>query len=203
MRKFISGLILGAGTSQRLGRPKQLLPFRGGTLLGWVVAQAERAPGLDELVVVLGRAASEIRQKVEFGDATVVENVEFNEGCSSSYRAGVAALNSKSEAIMIILGDQPHIEPEIIDQVAQEWRQSTAQIAVCSYRGRRGHPMIFARTMFNQLLNLHGDKAAWKLVDQNPELLQEIYFDLPPPEDINTWQDFERLEAAQESARST
>lgn len=61
--------------------------------------------------------------------------------------------------------------------------------------------MIFGRTMFDQLLTLHGDKAAWKLIDQNPALVQETYFDLAPPEDINTWQDFERLEAAQESVK--
>ena len=61
--------------------------------------------------------------------------------------------------------------------------------------------MIFASSMFDQLLHLHGDKAAWKLVDQNSALVQEIHFDLPPPDDINTLQDFERLEAAQESAR--
>lgn len=203
MRKFISGLILGAGASQRLGQPKQLLPFRGTTLLGWVVSQAQHGTWLDEIVVVLGRASNEIRQRVDCRDVRVVENVVFSEGCSSSYRSGIAALSSDSEAIMIILGDQPNIEPEIIDRVAQEWQTGTAQIAVCSYRGRRGHPMIFARTMFDQLLTLHGDKAAWKLVDQNPDLVQEIHFDLPPPEDINTLQDFERLETAQENARST
>ncbi len=202
MRKFISGLILGAGASQRFGQPKQLLPFGGTTLLGWVVAQAERAAGLDELVVVLGRAADQIRQRVDFGAAKVVENPVFGEGCASSYRAGIAALNPQSEAIMIILGDQPGIGPEIIDRVAAEWRQGEAQIALCSYRGRKGHPMIFARPLFDQLVGLHGDKAAWKLVDANPDLVQEIQFDLPFPEDINTRGDFERLEAAGESARS-
>ena len=58
-KKFISGLVLGAGASSRFGQPKQLLPFKGGTLLGWVINQAERAVGLDELIVVLGRAADE------------------------------------------------------------------------------------------------------------------------------------------------
>ncbi|MCM3870064.1 MAG: nucleotidyltransferase family protein [Pyrinomonadaceae bacterium] len=202
MEKFISGLILGAGASQRFGQPKQLLPFGGTTLLGWVVAQAERATGLDELVVVLGRAADQIRQCVDFVGARVVENPVFEEGCASSYRAGIAALNSQSEAIMIILGDQPGIESEIIDRAAAEWRQGEAQIALCSYRGRKGHPMIFARPLFDQLVGLHGDKAAWKLVDANPDLVQEIQFDLPFPDDINTPSDFERLAAAGESARS-
>ena len=193
MRKFISGLILGAGASQRLGPPKQLLPFRGTTMLGWVVDQAQRATGLDEVVVVLGRAADQVRASVKFGAARVVENPVFGEGCASSYRAGLGALNPESSAAMIILGDQPRITPEVIDRVADEWRQQESAIALCSYRGRKGHPMIFARSLFDQLIALHGDKAAWKLVDANAGLVQEIDFDLPFPDDVNTTEDFERL----------
>ena len=193
MRKFISGLILGAGASQRLGPPKQLLPFRGTTMLGWVVDQAQGADALDELVVVLGRAAEEIRARVDFGAARVVENPVFAEGCSSSYRAGIEALNPRSEGIIIILGDQPGIRPEIINALAEEWRAADAPIALCSYRGRKGHPMIFAQSMFEQLKGLHGDKAAWKLVDAKSDLVQEIHFDLPFPDNINTAEDFERV----------
>ena len=193
MRKFISGLILGAGASQRLGPPKQLLPYRGTTMLGWVLDQAQRATGLDEVVVVLGRAADEIRERVEFGAARVVENPVFAEGCSSSYRAGIAALDQQSEAIMIILGDQPGITPEIINSLADGWRGGDAPIALCSYRGRKGHPMIFARSMFEQLEGLHGDKAAWKLVDANAARVLEVNFSLPYPDDINTPEDFARL----------
>ena len=193
MRKFISGLILGAGASQRLGPPKQLLPFRGTTMLGWVVKQAQRATVLDELIVVLGRAADEIRKQVDFGAARVVENPVFTEGCASSYKAGLAALNPKSQAMMIILGDQPGISPEVIDGLAEEWRRTESLIALCSYNGRKGHPMIFAHSMFEQLAGLHGDKAAWKLVDANVALVQEVQFNLPFPDDINTVEDFERI----------
>jgi molybdenum cofactor cytidylyltransferase len=193
MSKFISGLILGAGASQRLGPPKQLLPFRGTTMLGWVVDQAQRAAGLDEIVVVLGRAADQVRERVDFGAARVVENPVFTDGCASSYRAGLAALNPESEAIVIILGDQPGIAPEIIDRLASEWRRNEPPIALCSYQGRKGHPMIFARSMFDQLQGLHGDKAAWKLVDANSASVQEVHFNLPFPDDINTPADVERL----------
>jgi len=196
MRKFISGLILGAGASQRFGEPKQLLPFAGTTLLGWVVSQAQQAMGLDELVVVLGRSADEVRERVDFGDASVVENRVFAEGCASSYRAGIAALDSHAEAIMIILGDQPGITPEIIDCLAEEWRKTDAPVAICSYDGRRGHPMIFARRLFDQLEVLHGDKAAWKLVDAHASSLLEVQLAIPFPEDINTREDFERLQNA-------
>ena len=193
MSKFVSGLVLGAGASQRFGPPKQLLPFRGTTMLGWVVDQAQRAVGLDEVVVVLGRAAGEIRERVDFGAARVVENPVFGEGCSSSYRAGIGALNSESAAIMIILGDLPGITPKIIDRLAGEWRKRDAPIALCSYEGRQGHPIMFARSMFPQLVDLHGDKAAWKLVDANAALVQEVHFSFPYPDDINTPADFERM----------
>jgi molybdenum cofactor cytidylyltransferase len=202
MRKFISGLILGAGASKRLGPPKQLLPFRDTTMLGWVVAQAQRAAALDDLVVVLGRAADEIRERVDFNAARVVENPVFSEGCSSSYRAGIAALDPQCEAIMIILGDQPGITPEIINQLAEGWRKEEARIALCSYRGRRGHPMIFAQSMFDRLVNLHGDKAAWKLVDANSDSVREVYLDLQFPDDVNTHEDFERLTSAGESVKT-
>lgn len=200
MRKFISGLILGAGASSRFGQPKQLLPFRGATLLGWVIGQAERAAGLDEVVVVLGRAADEIRNQVDFGNAKVVENPVFTQGCASSYRAGIGALDPRSDAIMILLGDQPGIDPEIIDRVAEEWRTGDGEIMLASYQGRKGHPMMFAKSLFDKLIDLHGDKAAWKLVDANLKTLREIAFDLPFPQDIDTEEDFRRI-IEQEASR--
>ena len=193
MTKIISGLVLGAGASQRFGPPKQLLPFRGTTMLGWVVNQAQQATALDEVVVVLGRAAEQVRERVDFGTARVVENPIFGEGCSSSYRAGIGALDAESAAIMIILGDLPGITPEIINRLAEAWREQEARIALCSYEGRKGHPMIFARSMFPQLVDLHGDKAAWKLVDANAAHVQEVHFSFPYPDDINTPEDFKRL----------
>ena len=201
MRKFISGLILGAGASQRFGEPKQLLPFADTTLIGWVVRQAQRTLHLDEVIVVLGRSADEIRERVDFGDAKVVENLVFTEGCASSYRAGLAAVDSHADAIMIILGDQPGITPEVIDSLAEDWRRSNASIAICTYEGRngrrKGHPMIFARSLFDELEVLHGDKAAWKLVDANASAVLEVDLALPFPEDINTRADFERIASAE------
>jgi len=200
MRKFISGLVLGAGASQRFGEPKQLLPFADTTLLGWVVRQTRQSNALEETIVVLGRAAHEIRERVDFGDAKVVENLVFSEGCASSYRAGIAALDSHAEAIMIILGDQPGTTPEIIDTLGAAWQRSDAPIALCSYQGRKGHPMIFARSLFAQLEVLHGDKAAWKLVDANSSSVLEVDLALPFPQDINTREDFERIASLKRTA---
>lgn len=97
---------------------------------------------------------------------------------------------------MIILGDQPGITPDIIDRLATEWRNTEAPIALCSYEGRKGHPMIFAGSFYDQLAELHGDKAAWKLVDANASLVHEVPLAFPFPEDINTPDDFARIKAA-------
>ena len=145
MQKFISGLILAAGTSSRMGQPKQLLPFRGTILLDWVMAQAESARALDEVIVILGRAADEIQPRLRNTRARVIVNPVFTEGCSGSYKAGMASIDQRAEAVMVLLGDQPGVESAVIDQVAEDWRTQGGRIALTSYRGRRGHPMVFAR----------------------------------------------------------
>jgi len=191
MQKFISGLILAAGTSSRMGQPKQLLPFRGTILLDWVLAQAESASTLDEVIVVLGRAADEIQPRLHSTRARVIVNPGFTEGCSGSYKAGIATLDPRAEAVMVLLGDQTGVDSAMIDRVAEDWRTRGGTIALTSYRGRRGHPIVFAREIFDQLLQLGGDKAAWKILDAHPEWVRDVEVDHAFPEDVNTWQDYE------------
>jgi molybdenum cofactor cytidylyltransferase len=192
-RKWISGLVLAAGSSRRLGRPKQLLPYQGTILLDWVVAQVEAAQALDEVIVVLGHAADEIRSHLRIGRARVLINPVFTDGCSGSYKTGMRALDPRAEAVMVLLGDQPGVDTAVIDQVAQDWRARGGTIALTSYRGHRGHPMVFARPLFDQLLQLQGDKAAWKILDAHPEWVRDVELDCAFPDDVDTWQDYETL----------
>ena len=189
---FVSGLVLGAGGSSRLGQPKQLLPYRGTTLLGWVISQAEETPTLDEVTVVLGGAVEEVRAQLELRRAKVVVNPLFGEGCSSSYKAGLAALDPRAAALVILPGDQPSVSTEAIDRVIAEWQTSGAWIVVTSYQGQRGHPLLFSRELFPRLAELHGDKAAWKLTD-HAEWVREVKVDQPLPKDVDTWQDYEAV----------
>jgi molybdenum cofactor cytidylyltransferase len=191
MQKFISGLILAAGTSSRMGQPKQLLPFQGTILLDWVMAQAEAASALDEVIVVLGRAADEIRPRLRNTRAKVIINPIFNEGCSGSYKAGMATIDPRAEAVMVLLGDQPGVDSAVINQVAGDWRTQGGRIALTSYHGRRGHPMVFAGELFDQLRQLSGDKAAWKILDAHPDWVRDVAVDHAFPEDIDTRQDYE------------
>jgi molybdenum cofactor cytidylyltransferase len=196
MSGVVSGLVLAAGTSSRLGeQTKQLLPWQDTTMLGWVVRRAE-ASKLDEVVVVLGHEAEAIRRHVALQRARFVEAPDFHEGCTSSIRAGLEALHPQSDAVVLILGDQPGIESEIIAAVVEGWRRRQLPIVRVAYRGRSGHPMLFARELFGELKALHGDKGVWKLCDAHPEWVHEVEVDRPYPGDVNTWADYTQLTAA-------
>ena len=190
MRPFVAGLILAAGASTRLGQPKQLLPFGETTMLGHVVAETCAAAGLDQVVVVIGGAAPDVRRQVDFGAAAVVENPEFTEGCASSYRTGLSAVHPRAAAVAVLLGDQPGLDGTVIDQVVEDWRRARSPIMLVSYRGRLGHPLIFARDLFDSLAALRGDKAAWKLVDAHPSDVRTVAVDRPSPPDVNTWAEY-------------
>src|SRR4051812_7386226 len=160
---FIAGLVLAAGGSSRLGRPKQTLPYRGTTLLGHVLDSA-RACGFDQLVVALGGGADEVREAVDLSGSTVVENRAYGEGCSSSIAAALGALDPRCSPLVLMLGDQPGVEPAIVRNLLAG--QGDAPMAVCRYDDGRGHPFAFGRELFGELSQLHGDKAVWKLLDR-------------------------------------
>ena len=193
MRPFVSGLVLAAGTSSRLGQPKQLLPFGNTTLLGHVVAEARAASALDEIVVVIGGAADQVRERVDLGGARVVENPEFGEGCSASYRTGLGAVDPRAEAVAILLRDQPGVDRAVINAVVDEWRLTRDRIMLASYQGREGHPLIFASALFDRLAALTGDKAAWKIVDAHRGEIRAVPLDRTHPRDINTREEYAAL----------
>jgi len=195
---FASGLVLAAGTASRLGVPKQLLPWRGTTLLEWVVRQAENSP-LDEVIVVVGHESAAIRDKVSFERARIVEAPGFHEGCSASIRAGLEQVSASAEAAVLILGDQPGIETAALAAVIEGYRISQSPVVRISYRGQPGHPVLLSRKIFAEVQALHGDKGVWKLLEAHPQWVREIEMDLPSPADINRWEDYTKLASATDS----
>ncbi|HEX9412821.1 MAG TPA: nucleotidyltransferase family protein [Ktedonobacterales bacterium] len=189
-RPFLSALVLAAGSSRRFGQPKQLLPYHGTTLLGWVARQAEASADLDEVLVVLGHAADGILPSLALTRARSVVAAEYAEGCAASYRAGLAAVSPCAHAVMILLGDQPGAGAEEIGRIAASWRAEGGAIVAARYQGAPGHPLIFSRRLFPELAELHGDKAAWKLLDQHPGLVRLVELGRPLPPDIDTPADY-------------
>jgi molybdenum cofactor cytidylyltransferase len=194
VRPFVTGLVLAAGGSTRLGHPKQLLPYRDGTLLDHVLDSASTAP-LDQLIVAVGGSADEILARVDMRGAEVVVNDSYGEGCSSSIAAALPLVDPKSDVLVLMLGDQPGVTAAGVCTLLQF--RAGAPIAVCRYDNGRGHPFAFARSVFPSLAELHGDKAVWKLLERHPELVHEVRIPGPVPLDVDTWEDYEAVLAAQ------
>src|SRR3954449_6638734 len=181
---LICGLVLGAGGSKRLGRPKQTLPYRGGTLLGHVLGVA-RACAFDQLVVAIGGGADEVRAQVDLHGADVVVNDAYGEGCSSSIAAALGVLDPRCDVLVLMLGDQPGVTSETVGALVAG--RGDAELAVCRYDDGRGHPIAFARSLFGALADLHGDKAVWRLVDQGAH---DVAIDGAIPLDVDTPEDY-------------
>jgi molybdenum cofactor cytidylyltransferase len=189
----VSGLVLAAGGSKRLGRPKQLLPYRHTTLLDHVLSTA-RTADFDQLICVIGGGAPDVRQSVDFNGITVVENRQFGEGCSSSIAAALGAVDAHCEVLVLLLGDQPGVTAGTVKSLLAG--RGSAPLAACAYEDGRGHPLAFARSMFGELATLHGDRGVWKLLDRHSELVAEVPIDGPIPRDVDTWEDYEAVVAS-------
>jgi molybdenum cofactor cytidylyltransferase len=187
---FVTGLVLAAGGSSRLGQPKQLLPYGGATLLDHVLDTARACP-FDQLVCVIGGGAGEIRSTVGFEAVEVIENPEFGEGCSSSIAAALGAVDERSNVLVLMLGDQPGVTAETVEKLLAG--RDDAPIAACAYADGRGHPLAFSRRLFPELESLHGDKAVWKLLDRHAGEAADVPVDGPIPRDIDTWDDYAQI----------
>jgi len=190
---FVSGLVLAAGGSSRLGRPKQLLPYGGATLLDAVLTTA-RACRFDQLLVALGGAAEAVRDAVDLGGAEVVVNRAYGSGCSSSIAAALGALDPRCDVLVLLLGDQPGVAPEAVAALLAG--RGGAPLAVCRYADGRGHPLAFGRAVLGDLASLHGDKGVWKLLDRRPADVADVPVPGPVPRDVDTWEDYEAVLAA-------
>ena len=196
----VTGLVLAAGGSKRLGQPKQLLPFGGATLLDHTLGTA-RACAFDQLICVIGGAAEEIRATVGLSGAEVLENQEFGTGCSSSIALALDAIDDTSDVLVLLLGDQPGVTSESVSALLDG--RGDAPLAVCSYDDGRGHPFAFTRSMFEELAALHGDKGVWKLVDRYGDRVAAVPIAGPVPLDVDTWDDYETLTSGARASSPT
>ncbi|MGB8481150.1 MAG: nucleotidyltransferase family protein [Acidobacteriaceae bacterium] len=195
----IPAILLAAGTSRRLGQPKQLLrltAFGGATLLDHAVALA-RASGAAPIFVVLGAHAAEIILACELLDCILVRNEAWAEGMASSLRVGIAAVLEHAPAAsgaMVMVCDQPGLSTEHLVRLRDAHTKDGNHIAASRYAGRAGVPVIFPRALFPALLELQGDQGARALLQQSGAAVHAV--DFPGGElDLDSPEDLERLQA--------
>jgi molybdenum cofactor cytidylyltransferase len=186
-------VVLAAGGSARMGRPKQLLPWRGRPLVAHVLSAVADA-GLEEAVVVLGHSAGEVTLALDPPPGVhvrLVVNPDHASGQASSLRAGLAAAGPGADGALVLLADQPEVRADAIRAVVGAGTR--AGVARAGYGGRPGHPVLLGRDLWPRVAGLRGDVGARDLIAADPGRLREVETGGAPPPDVDTPDAYARL----------
>jgi molybdenum cofactor cytidylyltransferase len=179
-----------------MGRPKQLLPLGGTTVLARAIENV-RSAGLVEVVLVLGASAEAIRRQLPpplLEGLKVVVNQAYPQGMASSLREGLSALDSQTAATLIILGDQPLLRPQTLQQIIAGYHRSGAQIVIPSHRGKRGNPVLLHRSVFPEVMALEGDTGCRAIFGNHLDAILKVEVEDPGILlDIDNQDDYDRL----------
>ena len=174
-----------------MGGGKLLLVWQGKPIIRWSV-EALR-PHVDDLVVVTGAGADAVRAALAGLDVRFVSNPHPEAGQGTSIAVGAAALGPGADAVIIALGDQPRVPPDVVPALLATWRGTDKAIVAPVYRGVHGTPVLFAAEVFAELTALTGDAGARGVVAARPERVARVPFDRDMPPDVDTPEDFARL----------
>ncbi len=190
---MVSAILLGAGESKRMGVDKLFLPWGKKTVLEHSVETLLRSK-VREVVTVIRDSQRTVVGHIKNRKLNVVINPYYKRGMSTSIQKGLHALDPSSQGILIALGDQPLIKTRTINALIHAFVQRRGTIVVPSFRGKRGHPVIFHRRYFNELLKLKGDAGGRSIIEKYPE---EVWLVRVKSEgvtkDIDTWKDYKRV----------
>jgi molybdenum cofactor cytidylyltransferase len=197
MAEPVAGVIVAAGLSTRMGRPKMLLAMGEKTILGMAVAAAEEST-LDEVIVVTGPDADEVRAASGSARVVWITNPAPEAGSITSLLAGAATAGGA--AVMHLLGDMPGLDTATIDTVLAAWREAPSWAAVTVYEDGPGHPLMLSSGLLAALAERTGDKVVWSLIEEAPEdAILRVPASRARPRDINTTEDYETALAEMET----
>lgn len=176
---MIVAVVLSAGESSRMGRPKAFLPFADKTFIEAIVG-ALRQSRVGEIVVVLGHNAEEMKQRIERLPVTTVINRDYKSGQLSSLQAAIRHLTASAHAvdgILVHLVDHPYLNPSLVDRMIESFYASQKLIVLPRYKTRRGHPVIFSASLFGELLKAPLDQGAKAVVNAHRDDTLELETD--------------------------
>ena len=186
----IAAIVLAAGKSERMGRPKALLPLRGSTFLENILATIKHS-AIAETVVVVGHHADTILAAIQVEHSVI--NADYEKGMTTSIQAGIRELASGVDGAMLFLVDHPIVEPATIDALIGHFRPGC--IVLPTYQGRRGHPVLFSRTVMEEIAGLPPSVGANTIVWKDPSRIVEvaledagITIDIDTPDQFETFQ---------------
>lgn len=186
-------VILAAGSSSRLGRPKQLIDFQGKTLIQKSIDEAKKSQS-NSLVVVLGWNPKVIKSGFDADKIPSVTNENWQEGMASSMQAGLRFLLEKEnpDQVILMLCDQPFVDSKLLDRLILEKKKTGKGIVACAYSEVLGVPALFDRSYFEKILSLKGSEGAKKVILKNPEDVFRVDFPLGAV-DLDTEEDLKKL----------
>ena len=188
-------VILAAGSSTRLGQPKQLLEFQGTTLIQRITQIAVNAVK-KPVVVVLGANSSLIQSHLTHLPVQIVYNPDWPEGMASSIRIGLSALlyfSPDTEGVIFAVCDQPYITTDLFLEMISVGSKSYKPIVACLYNNVLGTPVLFKKECFDMLLALKDNEGARKVIQSHPESVEAVPFPLGVF-DVDTMQDYDALQ---------
>ncbi len=191
---MISGIVLAAGAAQRMGQQKLRLDFKGKPILQWAL-EAALSSELGEVTCVV-RELKEIQQKVSLKHDKLrwICNERAHEGQSTSVIAGLKAISPQSEAALFLVGDQPLVKADLINDLMDLFSKSAALIVAPTFQGQTRNPVLFHRELFPELLKLTGDRGGRGLIERYKEKVAFLEWgDENSFLDLDTWQDYEKL----------
>ena len=189
---MIAAVVLAAGLSRRMGRPKLLLDL-GGTPVIRLSVERILAAGLDEVIVVTPPDAAGIAAALDGLPVRYAVNADPAAGQATSVVAGIRALAPETDAALIALGDQPTLPADVIPALVRARVDTGRAIAAPVYRGERGNPVLFAADMFPELCALSGDRGARGVIERDAARVALVPFDVAMPPDLDTPEDYARL----------
>ena len=188
---MLSAILLAAGESKRMGKPKQLMPLGQSTLLEQTIDNLLNS-AVDEIIVVLGHRAEEITKTIAAKLVKIMVNPNYQQGMSTSIIAGLNLVDRQAKAVMLALGDQPLVDSQTINQLIDEFYNHDKGIAIPTYQGRRGHPITFAIKYKPKLLELEGDIGGRQIIQYHPDDILEVAVDSESViADIDTRDDYQ------------
>lgn len=191
----IAALVLAAGEAKRMGgQNKLLLPFAGKTIIECTV-DAILLAAIAEVIVVLGHEAELIRKVLGNRPLKFIHNPNYRSGMASSIQTGLAALSPSATALLIALADQPLLQPEELNRLLSAFSQTPGPtIAVPTFKGQRGNPVIFDWRYRDEMLALTGDRGCKSILARHPKAVVEV--EMPAShvlEDVDTPEAYARL----------